>query len=254
MTGWTSCLSCPLGYECPNKNALPVLIPINERATQSSTAGTACAAGQARTSGGTCVSCPSGYTTYGGNSIRCTPCPPGHECTSSSATPAKCTNNEYAYWMQERCKTCTDPGYQCMYRDRNYIEPCPHGTYNPVGNTNTLMCVPCPAGYSCHQKGVATVCANGYYSLLGEIHCHSCPVGAQCPTKSGYTLCTSGQYSDYGSTACAACPVGHFCPEIGQNKQPCAPGTYQDGTSQLYCKICALGYYNILEGQSSCTI
>jgi hypothetical protein len=199
MKGWTSCVSCPIGYICASKTSLPTLVNVNQYASLSQTSATTCGAGFARTSGGTCVACPSGYTSYAGNSIRCTPCPPGHECASSSATPAKCVNNQYAYWMQEHCKTCTDPGQQCMYRDRNYIEPCPHGTYMPATNTNSLMCIPCPAGFSCHQKGTATACTAGYYSLQGDLHCHKCPVGASCTTSS-YTLCSTGQYSAYGST------------------------------------------------------
>lgn len=154
--------------------------------------------------------------------------------------------------MQQNCKTCTDPGQQCMYRERNYIEPCPHGTYMPSTNTNSLMCVPCPAGFSCHQKGTSTACTAGYYSLQGDLHCHKCPVGASCTTSS-YTLCSTGQYSPYGTTSCSVCPQGYFCPDIFQDKQMCPPGTYQDSTSQIYCKNCALGYYASSYGSTSCT-
>jgi len=252
MKGWTSCNNCPIGYICASKSALPVLVSINQYATLNSLAASTCNAGFARTSGGTCYSCPSGYTSVGGNSIRCTPCPPGHECTSSNATPSKCTNNQHAYWMQKNCKDCTDAAQQCMFRDRNYIEPCPHGTYMPTGNSASLMCVPCPAGRSCHRKGTSTNCAAGTYSLEGDLHCHDCPVGASCTTSS-YTLCTTGQYSAYGSTSCSACPLGHFCPEIHQDKQPCLPGTYQDGTSQLFCKHCAIGTTAAQYGSTTCT-
>ena len=109
--------------------------------------------------------------------------------------------------MTQTCQTWADPDQQCMFRERDYIEPCPHGTYMPSTNTASLMCLPCPAGSSCHQKGSAITCASTEYSLSGEIHCHSCPVGASCTTLS-YILCTAGQYSAYGSTSCLACPVG----------------------------------------------
>jgi hypothetical protein len=33
----------------------------------------------------------------------------------------------------------------------------------------------------------------------------------------------------------------------------CPPGTYQDGTSQIYCKNCAIGYYTSSYGSTSCT-
>lgn len=232
LGGWTQCNSCPLGYICPNKDQVPVLVAISEYATQDQMTVTACGAGKARTSGGTCVDCPSGYTTHGGNNIRCTPCPPGHECTTATAAPAKCTANKHAYWMTQTCQACTNPAQQCMFRDRNYIEPCPHGTYMPTTNTNSLMCLPCPAGFSCHQRGTAVACAAKEYSMAGEIHCHKCPAGARCPDKLGFIMCTEGQYSDYGEDTCQVCPVGHYCPETHQTKQPCPPGTHQDGTSQ----------------------
>ena len=252
MAGWNQCNVCPIGYICPNKNQLPSLITISQTAALGQTAATTCAARSARSSGGTWVTCPSGYTSVGGNSIRWVPCPPGYECTSGSATPNKCTNNQHAYWMTQNCQTCTDPDQQCMYRERDYIEPCPHGTYMPSSNTNSLLCLPCPAGSSCHQKGSSTTCSSTQYSLLGEIYCHSCPVWASCTTSS-YSLCSAGSYSGYGVTTCSTCSVGYFCPDIFQDKQPCPPGTYQDTTGNIGCKVCALGYYSSAFGSSACT-
>ena len=137
--------------------------------------------------------------------------------------------------MTQTCQTCNEAGMQCLFRDRDYIEHCPQGTYMPSTNTATRLCVPCPAGNSCIQKGTATACAADEYSQLGEIHCHKCPVGAQCPNKNGYTLCTAGQYSNYGALTCSACPLGHFCPDIFQQPQKCPPGTYQSSTGQIGC-------------------
>jgi len=155
--------------------------------------------------------------------------------------------------MTQTCQACTDPAQQCMFRDRNYIEPCPHGTYMPTDNTASLMCLPCPAGFSCHQKGARVACAAKEYSMAGEIHCHKCPAGARCPDKLGFIMCTEGQYSDYGEDTCQACPLGHYCPETHQTKQPCPPGTHQDGTSQTACKPCALGYYSDSYASTTCT-
>ena len=66
------CFRCPIGYKCPSKNVVPQLINVNQYTTvgSSSNSPSTCSSGQARTSGGACYDCPSGYTTYGGNNIR----------------------------------------------------------------------------------------------------------------------------------------------------------------------------------------
>ena len=139
-----------------------------------------------------------------------------------------------------------------MFRERDYFQPCPHGTYMPTTNPTSLMCFPCPAGSSCLQKGGETSCSTGEYSLEGEIHCHQCPSGASC-TLSSYTLCTLGQFSPYGNNTCYNCEAGYYCPDIYQYEKKCPPGTYQDATGQTYCKTCAEGYYTDRYGQTSCT-
>ena len=254
FAGWSMCLICPIGYKCPNKNTVPELISTNEFTLVGSDSNTpsTCTAGQARTSGGACQDCPSGYTSYGGNDIRCVPCPPGWECNDNSTAPTKCENNEHSYWMTTTCQTCNEAGQQCMFRERDYFQPCPHGTYMPTSNTNSLMCLPCPAGSSCLQKGGETGCSTGEYSLEGEIHCHQCPSGASCDLFS-YTLCTLGQFSPYGNNTCYNCEAGYYCPDIYQHEKKCPPGTYQDATGQTYCKTCAEGYYTDRYGQTSCT-
>jgi hypothetical protein len=140
-----------------------------------------------------------------------------------------------------------------MFRERDYIEACPQGTYND-GTLTTLMCAPCPAGKSCIRKSAAVACASGEYSLKGEIHCHSCPIGASCLADfTDYTLCTTGQHSALGVITCSNCEVGYMCPDIFQQRQPCPPGTYQDATTQISCKPCALGFYSASYGNSVCT-
>lgn len=145
--------------------------------------------------------------------------------------------------MTKTCRTCTDDGLQCMFRQRDFIQPCPHGTYMPSSGTGGLMCAACPAGQSCLRKASATNCVLPQYSLLGEIHCHYCPSGASCTTSS-YTLCSQGQYSDYGVSTCTTCEAGYMCPDIFQTHQKCPPGYYQGSTGQLACSQCAVGYYS----------
>jgi hypothetical protein len=140
-----------------------------------------------------------------------------------------------------------------MYRQRDFIEPCPHGTYMPTTNSNSLMCLACPGGFSCIRKSAATACSATQYSLEGEIHCHECPTGASCPTKSNFVMCSEGQYSGYGVTTCTSCEAGYHCPDQFQDRQKCPPGTYQDATGQKGCKTCAVGTYTSAWASTTCT-
>jgi hypothetical protein len=155
--------------------------------------------------------------------------------------------------MTADCRVNDLPGYQTMFRERDYIEPCPHGTYNDGTFATDLMCHPCPAGSSCIRKNAAIGCGPTEYSLEGEIHCHQCPAGAECPNRTSYTLCTAGETSAYGDVVCTDCAVGYMCPDIFQETQPCPPGTYQDAQSQISCKPCALGSYADSYGNNGCT-
>jgi len=60
------------------------------------------------------------------------------------------------------------------------------------------VCIICPPGYECPNKGSMPIrCRGGYYSLAGKTDCTACPAGSACPDgESDPIPCISGFYSE----------------------------------------------------------
>lgn len=180
-----------------------------------------------------CV-CPSNAT--GGD------CPPGHYCPEGSDLPKPCTGGYYCAGTRNTNETdfCS-PGYYCTKGawkpkpdDGVTGDICPEGRYCPRG---TPIAVKCKRGTFSNSTGNSR-----------EDHCQNCTAGSYCenPGLSATSgLCSPGFYcpgGQYSKTA-FACTSGHFCEEGSPLPIKCLPGTYQDETQQMKCKLCPSGYY-----------
>lgn len=137
------CMKCFPGHECPaaDKDKLPVRCPLGEVAAEGNVACTTCGAGEVATSASQCGSCDPGWTTWGGEKMRCVISPPNFAVDSADAEPIRCTADKQAYYGSVACALCPK-GQNCIYSHRDLAEICPPGQYN---DGTQLRCQPCPA-------------------------------------------------------------------------------------------------------------
>ncbi|CAG9331890.1 unnamed protein product [Blepharisma stoltei] len=216
--GQSSCLTCPMGYEC---GAGPLTSPTTCPIYSYCVAGTNSPA----------PSCPSGtYTDETGlqSKSQCKQCPAGKYCTNGKIQ-ADC---DAGYYCISGCNTPTPDSYT----NTGYGQPCPEGHYCLAGAT---LPTPCPSGKFRTQTGGAqssdcTDCDAGYYCIANDPVPKECPAGAYCPAGSNTpTYCNAGYYSLYpqqsSSTTCTICPSGYLCLYQGTadySNYPCSPGYY----------------------------
>ena len=91
LDGYTVCMQCPPGHECSNKAILPVPCAEGEVAEPGSIACDTCAAGEVAQSAAMCGECDTGWTSFGGNGVRCVISPPTFEVDDNTAQPVECT-------------------------------------------------------------------------------------------------------------------------------------------------------------------
>ena len=238
MYGQKSCLSCPVGYYCPNSSMVTyehTICPVGHFCPLQSQYPQRCPIGT--------------YSNDIGLSLQsqCLPCTPGSFCSSSGLheVTGPCAAGYYCTVGAQLSTHDTIPdltGGQCPeghYCPENTAYPiqCPAGTYmSSSANTGELyfngtqiFCDLCSAGHACPIRGMSavgnTLCSEGYFCRRGS------------PSTS--PICTSKFCKDmYG-----ICPVGHFCERGTVDPKNCADGTYMDEKGAASCKICPSGYY-----------
>ncbi|XP_060579535.1 uncharacterized protein LOC132736424, partial [Ruditapes philippinarum] len=127
-----------------------------------------------------------------------------------------------------------------------------------------VSCQRCETTYYCEGEGVQKLCgrcedANATcdknpveHSFGVQSECSPCPTGWIC--ENGYaTPCDLYHYETCTNTSCPAsctqCEPGYAC-YLGI-RRICLPGSYSDGF-QEHCVSCDEGFYQDLEGQSTC--
>lgn len=178
------CRKCPAGFSCHDKQFL--------------------------------LECPPGSFSLA-NQITCTPCDPGHFCTSKvNDNKQKCELGTFSQGGLDKCLPCP-AGHHC--KDRVKFTPCDMGTFALRGQATA--CEPCPAGFYCPRKDHSPVpCPRGTYSQARQTNCVPCPDKRRCPTPSESYLCKNNEYSPPGklrafmSTSICTVSFEAFCENI----------------------------------------
>ena len=220
-------------------------VPNNEEFATTSTASTACAAGE--------------YST--GLLMECMAIPAGYEWNALDATKAGPIPCSFGTTGAGGAAACVAIGVDKETWDNINTQDCPTGYYSP---SDESWCRTCPPGFSC-TAGVATTCAEGEYSPEGDSSCHTCTgnYGSICPESSGWPVpCPMGEIVDVANgndDVCIACasgagyslgsveechlsPVGFYMPYAWAYPIQCPLGHYVDVTNSSSCTKCTDGY------------
>ena len=208
-----------------------------------------CLPGKYMGPGNSCVWCPSGKTTPGGNvqgSASCLTCPAGQYCTTGFAA-ASCPSGTYSNATgATSASVCTGI--------------CPAGTSSLAGSTVSTACQGCTSGYYCSGGAAPTACPAGTYSsatsATSASSCTACPAGAS--SLAGSTASTSCQacsagYSCAGGVAPTACPAGTFASSAGSGTcTACPVGSYCPAAAATSATACPLGTTTTTTGNTTC--
>lgn len=234
----TICSPCPVGFSCASASELPVPCALGTyTSTQRSLNCSPCLAGHGCTNGATLALCSLGTYSLEGDS-ECRPCPKGHQCQATTASPVRCTAGTFAPVGSIECFECL-AGQYCPDPSMDPIA-CPPWHYSEASSTS---CTPCPAGYDCTIASASPpLCPAGTFSLQAGSPCEKCPTGAACRDASSLPEnCAPGTFSIGGQTQCTLCAPGFYCPYANQNTQiACADGTYAE-TGSSKCTACSIG-------------
>ncbi|XP_053125640.1 multiple epidermal growth factor-like domains protein 6 isoform X2 [Hemicordylus capensis] len=189
---------CPLGHYCPEGTQAPIPCPVGTLNNATGGSSPDC-----------CVPCyPGFFCSSMGLSLPTGPCAPGFYCpanfSSFSPTAFLCPK-----------------GYFCQSGSA-YPAPCPTGKYQP--NRGSEYCLPCQAGYYCHEAtiGDPQSCPPHTYCPTGTLVPHPCPDGTFTPPE------VTGLQEE---RECLPCPGGHYC-RRGRMEGKCAAGYFcQEGSS-----------------------
>jgi hypothetical protein len=246
--------SCSAGSYSPGGATTSLCTPCTAGsycATTSLSAPTACALGSFSGAGQSlCTSCTAGkYCNAVGLTAVAGTCPIGSFSPGGATTPS--------------CTACTG-GYYCDTAGLAAVAgPCAIGTFSPSGAT-TSACTSCTAGKYCSAAALAAVsgsCPLGSYSGGGATtpSCTSCTPGQYCSSTSLAApsgTCNAGTFSGGGATTagCTPCNPGTYCATTGLSAPTaaCSPG-YYSAAGAVSCTQCAIGSFQGLSGQSSCT-
>ncbi|XP_072282810.1 uncharacterized protein [Pyxicephalus adspersus] len=179
--------------------------------------------------------CPAG--TFSDNSglisvEGCSPCPGGWYCARPGlSTPSgKCIPGHYCT-LNARVPNPIDgesgalcpAGHFCPAGSQ-HPAPCPAGSFQPLtGMSSPDSCLACPPGKFCKGEALSSIsgnCSAGFYCVMGA--------SVESPSD--------------GSTG-ALCPKGHYCLSGATVPLPCRKGFYQDLEGESSCKICPTGFY-----------
>ncbi|XP_062816991.1 zonadhesin isoform X2 [Anolis carolinensis] len=221
---------CPRGHYCPEGTRSPVACPVGT--LNNSTGGSSpdccvpcypgffCAGMGLSSPTGPCAAgfyCPANYSSFSPTAFLC---PEGHFCLSGAAHPAPCPTGEYQPNRgSEHCLPC-QAGFYCHEAFTGNPKPCPPHSYCPAG---TFVPHPCPDG---------TFTPSDVSGLQEERDCFPCPPGRYCRGGRMKGNCTAGFFCQEGSpdptpqghnytwSPLADCPWGQVC------AGPCPAGFY----------------------------
>ena len=220
-TGLSACLTCPVGYFCPENSTDYSIYPCPT--------GHYCPAG---TSHATEYPCDLGYyNNYTGKGAKsdCIPCEPRMYCATPglSYPTGLCAEGWYCSrgaWSDRPITlgnaTTNDT---CFCPSDVTGGKCQPGEFCPVGSHAPLPCTP---GHYCDRTELASnvgPCSAGHY----------CTLGAWRPDP------LDGTTGDL-------CPKGHYCPEATAVPNPCPPGSFSNATGNQAvgdCLPCTPGRY-----------
>lgn len=181
------------------------------------------------TSQAECVQCPANFYTDGSGATSCTACGPLRSSAPGTGNSSGC-----------ECVAGHEPsgsGSSCT--------ACAVGKFK--GTAGNFACEPCSTGSFAGDTGSTecTLCAlNTYAAQPGKSACLGCPSFTQTlsegTTNISGCLCQKGYLFDatYGDGLCTKCGYGKFKDEVSNAETcaPCAPGTYQDGSTPDACQ------------------
>ena len=230
--GYSSCNSCPKGFQCQDRITLGIC-DVNaycEKGREPSF----CDAGEYSPN------------TRGTSRNACAKCLVGHSCSGGAApggNPVPCNRGEWCY-RAAAAEVC-DPGQYC-----------PPETINPLL---------CPPGKNCDDPAIEPeLCDPGSYcDSTSDTGVEDCPRGHYCNNDQVYPQqCGLGTYnSDTNQddvSNCLSCGDGRYCPEVATdqsptlrcddgfycaddtdnyqpNRYPCEPGTYCQNGVKVDC-------------------
>ena len=275
------CITCPLGYHCPNQemsvidNTLlcdPGYFCIGSSITPTplGTGGNKCTQGHYCVQGATMMAvCPLGK--YCAGDLRDSPngnCTQGYYCLGGaySPTPNSAPQNGY---ICPKGAYCPEGAY--------LPTPCPPGTYNEFeGKWQRSQCLKCDDGMYCAGFGSQIQTGNcdlGYFCVDANASdttvghtvpnppTHRCPIGYKCPGLTGSPTPSADKVEcgpldqhqiNPGKSVCDECPAGYEC--TGTTRVFC--DNHQRYES-IYCppnqnvKVsCGAGFYNMVDGSS----
>ena len=178
------------------------------------------------------------YIEHTASSSQCAICPPGHFCPDGvayEACPPGTRRAAEGGASVEGCAPC-DAGSLCAERGTaEEVAPCPPGHYCPAA---TLRAQPCPAGTyrpvgaDSFSAADCQACPGGYHCGAAAVVFRGCPAGKLCPAGA--------------SDAPQPCPAGSFCPPNSRAAQRCPAGSHcgADAAAPTRCPVgswCAAG-------------
>ena len=187
----TSCIPCDVGHRCDGTNAM-VACTKGYYSKLKSAVCTPCGSVEKYSStdkAESCLTCPVGYFTSGGESTStrttCAVCPKGSTC-GSSGKPSRCTAGTY-----ESDGNCVSCGDDKKYSDAgaSICDTCPIGMFTSGGSTDGLTrtdCTVCLAGMFCKDGSSSTesclVKAMPAKAMLGQqgLEFHICQASNGC--------------------------------------------------------------------------
>ncbi|CAK9096936.1 Putative uncharacterized protein MYH16 (Myosin heavy chain 16 pseudogene) (myosin heavy polypeptide 5) [Durusdinium trenchii] len=251
---------CPSGHYCPQNTTFATQFP--------------CPAGTynpdpEKASSAACLPTPEGsYSSQGSATVY--PCPSGYFCPAQTGSYLSfpCPSGTYSGAVQSltesgQCKAC-EPGAFCPVASINPTL-CDEGTYNPSpGGSVESNCLPCPAGWSCPDRGMVSYfdspCVPGYYCPTGTSnpYAYPCPAGTFTDAddtirEEDCTPCAAGTACHVGTGGVSglqpvSCAAGHYCPQGTRyaTEFSCPRGTFTEATDLTgpeECTPCPAGRY-----------
>ena len=244
---------------------------------------------QIQGSGGTCQSCPSGWSKNNTGIHSCTICPAGTSCITASVDPVLCSVGTFGPRPALRvCNDC-ESGYFQNVQGATTCIACPTGFAQ--NNSRQVICNECErgkegrsiAGISCfscregtHQaeRGMDSceLCPKGFAQInVSSHHCDSCVPGTHAKTtgqivceiceegtvavslnSTDCEICQMGRYAN-ASEGCIFCETGQFASRKKLEKcDICSKGKYAENLSSFLCDECPAGFISPSQGNSNC--
>lgn len=178
---------------------------------------------------GECAACAAGTFKGSPGDDACGECDAGGYCAIGSVSPTACPANSTSAAGATNVRDCQcAAGFFAVFgvdgegSETLACVPCPAGTFNPADSEETVnaaQCVLCPTDTYFDGTGAAA-----------QDECVPCPTHASAPAGSG------------GATACL-CALG-YAGAPGEECVACVPGFFRSDPSEYICEACPAGSYH----------